>query len=158
MGRPPAPAAAAQLSRRCRSTMGQQAAYFAAPPEAAEYVLREQAQSLLYRLLEGIPEEARYPHLGDVQVEQGIEGAPSRAAATAGGARLAAEAPQASRPRLHASSSSRLLMSQPSSCSSPRRSSTRYRSCSPPRAWPSSPRRPSTSSCWSLHRCGARQW
>src|SRR5215468_5927441 len=48
--------------------------YFAAPPEAAEYALREQAQSLLYRLMAGIPEEQHYPYLGDVQVEQGLEG------------------------------------------------------------------------------------
>jgi CpXC protein len=48
--------------------------YFAAPPDAAEHELREQAQSLLYRLIGAIPEEERHPYLGDVQVEQGVEG------------------------------------------------------------------------------------
>ncbi|MFL5800277.1 MAG: CpXC domain-containing protein, partial [Roseiflexaceae bacterium] len=48
--------------------------YFAAQPSVAEHELREQAQSLLYRLVGGIPEEQRHPYLGDVQVEQEIEG------------------------------------------------------------------------------------
>ncbi len=48
--------------------------YFAAPPGADEYQLREQAQSLLYLLVGGLPEEARLPYLGDVQVEQEVEG------------------------------------------------------------------------------------
>jgi|HigsolmetaAR201D_1030396.scaffolds.fasta_scaffold05998_2 hypothetical protein len=48
--------------------------YFAAPPDWPEYQLREQAQALLYRLMAGIPEERHFPYLGDVQVEQGIDG------------------------------------------------------------------------------------
>lgn len=48
--------------------------YFAAPPGTEEHEWREQAQSLLYVLLNSLPEEARRPYLGDVQVEQEIEG------------------------------------------------------------------------------------
>lgn len=48
--------------------------YFAAPPNAEEHELREQAQSLLYKLVESLPEAARRPYLGDLQVEQEVEG------------------------------------------------------------------------------------
>ncbi len=48
--------------------------YFAAPPDSEEYEWREQAQSLLYLLVGGLPEEQRRPYLGDVQVEQEVEG------------------------------------------------------------------------------------
>jgi hypothetical protein len=48
--------------------------YFAAPADAAEHEVREQAQALLYALVESLPEEARLPYLGDVQVEQELEG------------------------------------------------------------------------------------
>ncbi len=73
--------------------------YFAAPPEAAEYVLREQAQSLIYRLMAGIPEEGHHPYLGDVQVEQGIEGVRrAMLRRQRARARLAAESPQAAPP------------------------------------------------------------
>lgn len=48
--------------------------YFAAPADAAEHEVREQAQSLLYALVGSLPEEARLPYLGDVQVEQEVEG------------------------------------------------------------------------------------
>jgi hypothetical protein len=73
--------------------------YFAAPPEAAEYVLREQAQSLFYRLMAGIPEEGHHPYLGDVQVEQGIEGVRrAMLRRQRARARLAAESPQAAPP------------------------------------------------------------
>jgi hypothetical protein len=73
--------------------------YFAAPPEAAEYVLREQAQSLIYRLMAGIPEEGHHPYLGDVQVEQGIEGVRrAMLRRQRARARLAAESSQAAPP------------------------------------------------------------
>jgi hypothetical protein len=48
--------------------------YFAAPADAAEHEVREQAQSLLYVLVGSLPEEARLPYLGDVQVEQELGG------------------------------------------------------------------------------------
>ena len=48
--------------------------YFAAPPGTEEHEWREQAQPLLYMLVNSLPEEARRPYLGDVQVEQEIEG------------------------------------------------------------------------------------
>src|SRR5207244_12335553 len=35
---------------------------------------REQAQSLLYLLVGSLPEEQRRPYLGDVQIEQEVEG------------------------------------------------------------------------------------
>jgi hypothetical protein len=48
--------------------------YFAAPSDGAEHEWREQAQSLLYLLVGSLPEEERRPYLGDVQVEQEVEG------------------------------------------------------------------------------------
>jgi hypothetical protein len=48
--------------------------YFAAPSDGAEHEWREQAQSLLYLLVGSLPEEQRRPYLGDVQVEQEVEG------------------------------------------------------------------------------------
>ncbi|HWQ13011.1 MAG TPA: CpXC domain-containing protein [Roseiflexaceae bacterium] len=48
--------------------------YFAAPSGAAEHEVREQVHALLYTLVEGLPAEARLPYLGDVQVEQELEG------------------------------------------------------------------------------------
>jgi CpXC motif protein len=48
--------------------------YFAAPPGTEEHEWREQAQALLYLLVDNLPEEARRPYLGDVQVEQEVEG------------------------------------------------------------------------------------
>lgn len=48
--------------------------YFAAPPDVEEHVWRDQAQSLLYLLLDELPEEARLPYLGDVQVEGDVAG------------------------------------------------------------------------------------
>jgi CpXC protein len=48
--------------------------YFAAPSGGAEHEWREQAQSLLYLLVGSLPEEDRRPYLGDVQVEQEVEG------------------------------------------------------------------------------------
>ncbi|GIW00774.1 CpXC domain-containing protein [Roseiflexus sp.] len=43
--------------------------YFAAPADAPEHVWRERARELLYVLVGSLPEEARLPYLGDVQVE-----------------------------------------------------------------------------------------
>src|SRR5262245_53057745 len=51
-----------------------QRVYFAAPADGAEHEWREQAQSLLYLLVGSLPEEQRRPYLGDVQVEQEVEG------------------------------------------------------------------------------------
>jgi hypothetical protein len=48
--------------------------YFAAPPGTEEHEWREQAQALLYLLVDNLPEEARRPYLGDVQVEQEVAG------------------------------------------------------------------------------------
>lgn len=48
--------------------------YFAVPAGSAEHRWREQAQALLYALVAELPEEARLPYLGDVQVEQEIAG------------------------------------------------------------------------------------
>ncbi len=48
--------------------------YFAAPAGAAEHLWREQAQALLYVLIGSLPEEARQPYLGDVQVEVDMDG------------------------------------------------------------------------------------
>jgi hypothetical protein len=48
--------------------------YFAAPANGAEHEWREQAQSLLYLLVGSLPEEERRSYLGDVQVEQEVEG------------------------------------------------------------------------------------
>jgi len=51
-----------------------QRVYFAAPADGEEHEWREQAQSLLYLLVGSLPEEQRRPYLGDVQVEQEVEG------------------------------------------------------------------------------------
>lgn len=48
--------------------------YFAAPADVEEHTLREQAQALLYLLLSQLPEEEHRSYLGDVQVEQELEG------------------------------------------------------------------------------------
>lgn len=48
--------------------------YFAVPANTDEHHWREQAQRLLYALMEGLPEEARLPYLGDVQVEHEVAG------------------------------------------------------------------------------------
>jgi CpXC motif protein len=48
--------------------------YFAAPAASEEHEWREQAQSLLYLLVGSLPEGERHPYLGDVQVEQEVEG------------------------------------------------------------------------------------
>jgi hypothetical protein len=48
--------------------------YFAAAPGSQEHELREQAQSLLYMLVGSLPEQERHAYLGDVQVEQEVEG------------------------------------------------------------------------------------
>jgi hypothetical protein len=48
--------------------------YFAVPSDTAEHVWREQAQSLLYELVAHLPEEQRLPYLGDVQLEQELDG------------------------------------------------------------------------------------
>lgn len=62
--------------------------YFAAPDGAAEHLWREQAQTLLYVLVGSLPEEARQPYLGDVQVE--VEAAGVRRAMQRRGRRFAA--------------------------------------------------------------------
>ena len=48
--------------------------YFAVPPDVGEYVWRERAQALLYQLVGSLPEDERRPYLGDVQVEQELDG------------------------------------------------------------------------------------
>ncbi len=48
--------------------------YFAVPPNVGEYVWRERAQDLLYQLVGSLPEDQRRPYLGDVQVEQELDG------------------------------------------------------------------------------------
>lgn len=48
--------------------------YFAAPAGVEEHRWREQAQSLLYVLVGSIPEDSRELYLGDVQIEQEVEG------------------------------------------------------------------------------------
>ena len=48
--------------------------YFAVPPNVVEHVWRERAQELLYQLVGSLPEEQRRPYLGDVQVEQELDG------------------------------------------------------------------------------------
>jgi hypothetical protein len=48
--------------------------YFAVPPDAEEHRWREAAQSLLYALVESLPEDDRRPYLGDVQVEHEVAG------------------------------------------------------------------------------------
>lgn len=48
--------------------------YFAAPANVPEHAWHERAQELLYLLVGSLPEEAWLPYLGDVQVEQEVEG------------------------------------------------------------------------------------
>jgi hypothetical protein len=48
--------------------------YFAAPPNVGEQIWRERAQELLYQLVASLPEDQRRPYLGDVQVEQELDG------------------------------------------------------------------------------------
>jgi hypothetical protein len=48
--------------------------YFAVPPGVREHAWRERAQELLYLLVGSLPEEERRPYLGDVQIEQELEG------------------------------------------------------------------------------------
>ncbi len=48
--------------------------YFAVPADVPEYTWRARAQELLYLLVGSLPEEARLPYLGDVQIEQEVEG------------------------------------------------------------------------------------
>ncbi len=48
--------------------------YFAVPAEAEEHRWREQAQALLYALVGSLAEQDRRPYLGDVQVEQELDG------------------------------------------------------------------------------------
>lgn len=52
----------------------QRRVYFAVPPDVAEHRWRERAQELLYVLVGSLPEEARLPYLGDVQVNQEVAG------------------------------------------------------------------------------------
>jgi hypothetical protein len=51
-----------------------QRVYFAVPYDTEEHTWRTQAQELLYALVAELPEDARLPYLGDVQVEWGIDG------------------------------------------------------------------------------------
>jgi hypothetical protein len=48
--------------------------YFAVPPDVGEHIWRERAQELLYQLVASLPEDERRPYLGDVQVEQELDG------------------------------------------------------------------------------------
>lgn len=48
--------------------------YFAVPPATDAHRWREQAQALLYVLVGELPEERRGLYLGDVQVEEGLDG------------------------------------------------------------------------------------
>lgn len=48
--------------------------YFAVPPDVEEHRWREAAQSLLYALVGSLPEDARRPYLGDVQIEHEVAG------------------------------------------------------------------------------------
>jgi len=48
--------------------------YLAVPPDVGEHIWRERAQELLYRLVGSLPEDERRPYLGDVQVEQELDG------------------------------------------------------------------------------------
>jgi hypothetical protein len=48
--------------------------YFAVPPGADEYAWREQAKELLYALAAALPDADHRPYLGDIQVEQEVEG------------------------------------------------------------------------------------
>jgi hypothetical protein len=48
--------------------------YFAVPPDVGEHIWRERAQELMYMLVASLPEDQRRPYLGDVQVEQELDG------------------------------------------------------------------------------------
>jgi hypothetical protein len=48
--------------------------YFAVPANVGEHVWRERAQELLYQLVGSLPVDERRPYLGDVQVEQELDG------------------------------------------------------------------------------------
>ena len=85
--------------------------YFAAPADAAEHEVREQAQALLYVLVGSLPEDSRLPYLGDVQVEQelaGVRRALLRWERTAG-KRTRGQAESAPRPALERSDAPTLL-------------------------------------------------
>jgi hypothetical protein len=68
--------------------------YFAAPSDAAEHEWREQAQSLLYVLVGSLPEAERHAYLGDVQVEQEVEGVRRAVLRRQGSRRGSAQAPR----------------------------------------------------------------
>lgn len=51
-----------------------QQVYFAVPGSMDEHVWREYAQELLHVLVQALPEDQRLPYLGDVQIEQGLDG------------------------------------------------------------------------------------
>ncbi|HEU5085809.1 MAG TPA: CpXC domain-containing protein, partial [Roseiflexaceae bacterium] len=71
--------------------------YFGVPAGVAEHTWREQAQSLLYDLVAELPEEQRLPYLGDVQLEQELDGV-RRALTRQNRRRRAAPQPQPSLP------------------------------------------------------------
>lgn len=48
--------------------------YFAVPPAVEEHLWREQAQELLRALVSSLPEDQRRAYLGDVQVDQELDG------------------------------------------------------------------------------------
>lgn len=72
--------------------------YFAVPPGASEHQWREQAQALLYLLIGSLPEHDRHAYLGDVQVEQDVEGIRRSLARRARRAAAAAAPDQAQQP------------------------------------------------------------
>ena len=51
-----------------------QQVYFAVPGTMDEHVWREYAQELLHVLVQALPEDQHLPYLGDVQIEQGLDG------------------------------------------------------------------------------------
>ncbi len=51
-----------------------QQVYFAVPASVGEHAWREYAQELLHALLQALPEEQHLSYLGDVQIEQGLDG------------------------------------------------------------------------------------
>ncbi len=71
--------------------------YFAVPYDEEEHRWRNQAQELLYSLVGALPEDARLPYLGDVQVEWGLDGV--QRALTRKGRRGSAAARQATPPQ-----------------------------------------------------------
>src|SRR4051812_19113126 len=48
--------------------------YFAGPPDIGEYARRERAQEMLRQLVDSLPPDGGRPYLGDVQVEQELDG------------------------------------------------------------------------------------